>query len=326
MAGVRPGALMSEADRAKLMGGYERVQEYGKQPEYQQVREEERQRNRQEEMARRLLIDQKGMNLNAPVAPSESLANQMMRAAYEDMYYSPEYSPEDRRTVADLAAQQQVNLPSVQQYGQFLQSSEVAAPRQLADLIADTPVSQYAQQIAQARYGMDPNLAQGLFSTDLDMQFAADQINAQQMAEGKPMLSDDQLAWQMLGPEGYMQYRQNKVLEMAYGSPEQIAKAEEDAINLENDLAIKDNFGFMPSDISGVRSETLREVLQNPDVEQYVKNGILTLRDTDKLIRDYGGSAKELGNQLAQEWMKAGGDPVEAQIIQRIFSSFDFAG
>jgi hypothetical protein len=248
----------------------------------------------------------------------------MMRAAYEDMYYSPEYSPEDRRTVADIAAQQQVNLPSVGRYGQLLQTPEIAAPRELADLIANTPISEYAQQIAQARYGMDPNLARGLFGTDLDMQFASDQINARQMAENKPMLSDDQLAWDLLGPEGYAQYKQNKIMEMAYGSPEEQAKAEEDAFNLEMDLAIQDNFGFMPSDISGVRSETLREVLQNPDVEQYVKEGIVTLRDTEKLANDYGGSAKALGNQLAQDWMKAGGDPVEAQIIQRIFSSFDF--
>ena len=324
MAGVRPGALASEADRAKLMGGYERVQQYGNQPEYQQVREEERQLAREQEMARRQLIASGGMALNAPTTPSGSLANQMMRAAYEDMYYSPEYSPEDRRTVADIAEQQQVNLPSVQQYGQLLQSPEVAGPRQLADLIASTPISEYAQQIAQARYGMDPNLARGVFGTDLDMQFAADQINAQQMAENKPMLSDDQLAWQMLGPEGYAQYREQKILDMVYGSPEEQAKAEEDAINLENDLAIQDNFGFMPSDISGVKAETLREVLQNPDVEQYVKQGIVTLRDTEKLAADYAGSAKALGNQLAQDWMKAGGDPVEAQIIQRIFSSFDF--
>jgi hypothetical protein len=301
MAGVRPGALMSTADRAKLMGGYQNVQEFGRTPEYEEIRELTRG--------------------SAPESPESSFANKLMRAAYNDMYNSPGYNEEDRRLVADMAERQLVNLPSV---GRIFESPEVAGPQQLADLIKGNPVSQYAQQIAQARYGMDPNLARGLFGTDLDMKFAADEINAQQLAEGKPQLSDDQLAWRLLGPEGYMQYREDKILKLAYGSPEEIEKAEQDAMNLEMDLDIRDLLGFMPSDLSGVQSDLLRDAMQNPQFGEYVKTAMDTLKKEGGLD-EYGGSAKELGNTLAQDWLMAGGSPIEAKLIAQILANFDFS-
>lgn len=54
---------------------------------------------------------------------------------------------------------------------------------ELASYLSGTPLSEYARDTASSEYGLDPNVAAGMFDTSVDTQYAADQRDAQSMAE-----------------------------------------------------------------------------------------------------------------------------------------------
>jgi hypothetical protein len=296
MAGVRPGALVSEADRAKLMGGYERVQEFGRGPEYQAARER---------------------GSYQGYSP-----NDLMRMAYESMLGAPEMTPEQQRTAADIAVQEEVNLPGTQRYGQFLQSAEVEQPRQMADLIEQTPLSEYARQIAQARYGMDPALAAGLFGPKMDMDYAKLQDDYDRFNRGFVQLSDAEYIFDNYGPEAYDQYRQARADAALFGSESEQRSALNQQIeeeNLETDLQIEENYGFRPSMVSGQDTETVRQAFYDTNFQDAVDLAVKKFQEgglddsaAEGIIRDY--LANSGGSMSA---------PVNAQVLESIIATFN---
>lgn len=196
--------------------------------------------------------------------------------------------------------------------------------QQIADIVGDTPVSEFAQQIATSRYGMDPAQAAGMFGVDMDIKYQKDVDNARRLAEGMPQITMDQFIWDNYGPEEYQNYMFRKAEQLLYGSPEEIAQAEQDAIDLANDLTISENYGFRPTDISGVDPAAVREAFANEPFQAFMEDGIATYNDPEKM-QDYV-TPTILGNELAQQWLSQGGTMAEAQVIQRIFATFDFTG
>jgi hypothetical protein len=296
MAGVRPGALMSEADRAKLMGGYKTVQEFGRTPEYQLARE------------------QGQVQGYTP--------NDLMRIAYESMLGAPQMSAEQRRIAADIAQQQGVNLPSVGRYGQLLQTPEIAAPRELAETIANTPVSEYARQIAQARYGMDPNLAAGLFGPKMDMDYAKEQDDYDRFNRGYTERSMTEIIFDTYGQEGLNQYRQKLADEAMFGSENEQRSAIDQQIedeNLATDLDIEANYGFRPSMVPGADADTVRQAFFDPNFQDAVDLAVKGFQD--------GGLDPNEADNIIRNYLEASGGsmsaPVNAQILESIIATFD---
>lgn len=196
--------------------------------------------------------------------------------------------------------------------------------QQVADIIGQTPLSEYAQQIAVARYGMDPAQAAGMFGVDMDVKYQKDVDNARRLQEGMPQITMDQFIWDNYGPEEYQNYMTRKAEQLLYGSPEDLAQAEQDAIDLANDITISETYGFRPTDISGVEPAVVREAFASQPFQDFVGSGIDIYNDPQQM-QDYV-TPTNLGNDLAQKWINQGGSMQEARVIQRIFATFDFTG
>lgn len=196
--------------------------------------------------------------------------------------------------------------------------------QQVADIIGQTPLSEYAQQIAVARYGMDPAQAAGMFGVDMDIKYQKDVDNARRLQEGMPQITMDQFIWDNYGPEEYQNYMTRKAEQLLYGSPEDLAQAEQDAIDLANDITISETYGFRPTDISGVEPAVVREAFASQPFQDLVGSGIDIYNDPQQM-QDYV-TPTNLGNDLAQKWINQGGSMQEARVIQRIFATFDFTG
>lgn len=196
--------------------------------------------------------------------------------------------------------------------------------QQIADIVGETPLSEYAKQIAMTRYGMDPAQAAGMFGVDMDIKYQKDVDNARRLQEGMPQISMDEFIWDNFGPEEYQNYMMKKAEQLVYGSPEEVAQAEQDAIDLANDLTISESYGFRPTDISGVEPAAVREAFAGQPFQTFMEEGIKIYNDPEAMQSYVTPTA--LGNDLAQQWLNQGGSMQEAKVIQRIFATFDFTG
>lgn len=303
MAGVRPGATLSSGERAKLMGGYEDVQQFGRSPAY---------------VERRAAESQYG-----PAPSWQDSANAAMRLAYEAMLEAPTVGPEDRMQRADIAVLQGLRSPSVEAYRTFTENAptmyaDIGAPEALANLIEETPLYEYARQLAVARYGMDPSQAAGLFTPEMDVNYAKQQDDYRRFQGGFMPTSTAEYIFDNYGPEAYEQYRQSQAEAALYGSPsEQRAAANfaEEAALLEADMALAEEYGFMPSAVPGYDVEDVRLVMSDPTFKQYVANGMSRITGDE-----YGDVA---GEELGAQYFQETGDILGANILKQILVSFD---
>lgn len=304
MAGVRPGATLSSADRAKLMGGYERVQEMGRTPEYQ-------------------AIVNTNKTIPDPLTGERYNANQLMRIAYETMLDASRFPADEQSAIAQLAAEQNVNLPGVQRFSQFLSSPEIAGPRAMASEILNTPIYEYARQIAEARYGMDPNLAAGLFTPEMDMAYEQQQQDYARMQQGFFPVSEAENIFDNYGAEGYAQYREMLAEQAMFGSPSEQRAAQQaqiEAENLETDLNIEANYGFRPSAIPGYSAEAVRQAFFDQNFQNAVDATVKQLAEKQSFTRD--DATKIYNDYLASTSGSAQG-PINATILEAILKTFN---
>lgn len=304
MAGVRPGANLSAADRAKLMGGYERVQEMGRTPEYEQAR----------------ATGERVPNL---LTGERYNANELMRIAYETMLDLPNLPADEQSALAQMAAEQNVNLPGVERFNRFLSSPEIAGPRQTADIIENTPLYEYARQIAQARYGMDPNQAAGLFTPEMDIDYLQQQEDFRRSQQGFFPVSEAENIFDLYGQEGYDQYRQMLADEVMFGTPEQQRTAEEaliEAENLETDLLIEQNYGFRPSAIPGYSADAVRQAFNDKVFQTAVTNIVKKYAEKQQFTRD---DATKIYNDYIKDSGGSATAPINATILEAILKTFN---
>jgi len=182
-------------------------------------------------------------------------------------------------------------------------ASQVDPYRQVSEALSYSP-SQLAQQIAVSRYGYDPMLAAGLFGTEMDLDYSDQVQQAQRQALGLG-LSNDEYLFELLGPEGYKEYQQNKALQ-AY---ENVMQPDYD----QQDLALYEFFGTVPS------NEVEREIMLDEDFQRLVGEGRESLRLADKAI-----SPSSVVAQIARNYMEAGGDPVRAMLLEDVLTRYSF--
>jgi hypothetical protein len=312
MAGVRPGALMSAEDRANLAQGYERVQEFGRTPEYEAIRGPINQLNRSKYQPLVIPDSQTGEQYNA---------NDLMRTAYEAMLEGPTVDPGIQSAYAQMASEQNVNLPSVRPFTDFLGSPTVQAPLQTADLIAGTPLYEYARQIAESRYGMDPSQAAGLFTPAMDMAYQKEQDDFNRAQQGFDNRSTAQYIFDEYGPEQFASYQATIAEEAMFGSPSQQRAAQDAQVEAEefmDDMIILENYGFRPSDIPGVPAATIREAFRDENFQTAVDQ-------ISAGFAEQGGIPREAAIQIIDNYIATGSPqgPVNAQVLQRIISTLN---
>lgn len=208
----------------------------------------------------------------------------------------------------DLSAQREAELERLQAPIRTQLESDIASQVEPAQQIAQTlgafTPSQFAQQIAVSRYGYDPMLASGLFSTEMDLDYSDRVQQAQRQALGLG-LSNDEYLFELLGPEGYKEYQQNKALQ-AY---ENVMQPDYD----QQDLALYEFFGTVPS------NEVEREIMLDEDFQKLVGESRESLRLADKAINPNAVVAT-----IARNYMEAGGDPVRAMLLEDILTRYSF--
>jgi len=181
----------------------------------------------------------------------------------------------------------------------------------VANLIGETPLYEYARQLATARYGMDPSLAAGLFTPEMDMSYDKQQKDYERFTQGFRELSDAEYLFDTYGPEAYEEYRARKAEQMMFGSEEEMIEEE----NLQTDLGLEDQYGFRPSDVKNFDTDLVRALMTDPLFGKNVKAGI------DKVM------AGEYGDQVAAdfglEYFKQTNDPMGARVLAEIIASFD---
>jgi hypothetical protein len=299
LAGVRPGANLSTADREQLMRGYRGVREFGETPEY--------------EAALDVPLEYQQMYGGRP-------ANEIMRQAYETMLNAPRLGRDEQAAASERAISGLGWFPEANQMmeAQMAGDPNVAGPQQLAQLIKSTPFSQYAQQVAINKYGMDPMLAAALYPRSLDADYANMQDEADLAEAGFRNESMAEYIFRNDGQDAYDQWMRQKADEALYGSAseqEAYLKALEEDANLQFDQQIADNYGFYPSDIKGIPADEVRARASDPVFQEYLAKGIDAIQGGD--FGDMVGAAE------AQNYITQTGDRVGARILAQAIATFD---
>lgn len=299
LAGVRPGANLSTADREQLMRGYQGVRAFGETPEYEAA-------------------------LDVPLEYQQMYGgrtgNEIMRQAYETMLNAPRLGRDEQAAASERAINELGWFPEADQnmYAQMAADPNVAGPEQLAELITATPYSEYAKQIAINKYGMDPMLAAGIYTRALDTDYANMQYDANMSDADFINESMVEYIFRNDGPEALDQYMRQMADEGLYGSQaeqERYLKTLEEQENLQFDQQIADNYGFYPSDISGIPPNEVRTRVSDPVFQEYLAKGIDAIQGGD--FGDMVGAAE------AQNYIAQTGDRVGARILAQAIATFD---
>jgi len=194
--------------------------------------------------------------------------------------------------------------------------------QQLATELSGIPISQLAQQIATESYGQNPFLAQGMFTSKVDLDYANRQRQLEQEAlrqQGIDFgMSTDEAIYQKYGADAYQQYQDAKTqgaYEKAFGPAQ---TAEEEAF----DAQAMNTLGVVPAAIAGdFPASKARELLSDPGFVQI-------LQDSRTAVQDYeavsSADKKAKAAEIAAEFEAQSGDPVAAQILYNALLSFDY--
>lgn len=302
LAGVRPGANLSEQDRARLMAGYQGVREMGETEEYLAAKERE------------------AMPQSDLFGGPTTSANRLMRQTYEQMLNARDLAPDQRAQLAERA----LGLGYFPEEPEFLErrllaAPEVQGPEQVAQLLRDTPLSQYAQQIAVNTFGMDPAMAAGRYGQDMDLAYNKLQTDlAMQEAGGSTV---GQQILNNYGPEQFSSYMDRLAQEAMFGSAEEQQayveelQAEQDR---QDDEVIATTYGFYPSEFGDVPPEEVRARVADPSFQQLLQQGLDQVQE--------GSFNVNVANETATAWLTQTGDRIGARILQEAIAKFDLVG
>ena len=304
LAGVRPGANLSEQDRQKLAAGYQGVRAFGETPEYLAALERQNQ-------------DPYGL-----FGQQTENANQIMRRAYETMLNAPNLDVNEQAAVEQRASGLGW-FPDEQALYEQQASADpyVSAPEQLAASIESTPISQYAQQIAQARYGMDPALAAGMFGPQADINYQKMMNDAQLYGMGYTGDSTGEFILRTRGPEAYQQYMNQLADDALYGSEAEQRRYLDELQAQENrafDQEIANTYGFYPEEFGEIPAEEVRTRANDPTFQDLYTQSIdaITKGDFNETVAD----------AAYQAYLEQTGDSIGARILREAITKFDFAG
>lgn len=201
-------------------------------------------------------------------------------------------------------------------------AQQVTPYENVAAGFANTPLSQFAQQIAVNRYGYDPALAQGLFGTDIDVQAMKDQAALFAAQHPELSMTSADAVLQMYGQDGLDQYVAQMAQEAIYGTPAQqeaATKTADDAANAPIDIDLMSVYGVKPSQVSPNDTATARQIMSDPNFVAQFQAGLTAIAQADSV-----NTPSNLEAQFVQQFMNDGNEPVKAILLDALLKKFTF--
>ena len=217
-----------------------------------------------------------------------------------------------RQTISNL-------MPGLNQ----AKAEQVTPYETVAEGFANTPLSQFAQQIAVNRYGYDPALAAGLFDTSVDIQSLKDQADLFAAQNPQLNMSPIEIVRNQFGDEGVDQYLQQQANELLYGTGSQQrteAELAQDAANAPVDANLYQTYAVMPSEISGP-TDLVRQVMSDPNFLDQFQTGITKIY----AAIGKGMTANDAVGLYMRNYLNETGDPLTANILEELLSNISFA-
>lgn len=203
-------------------------------------------------------------------------------------------------------------------------AEQVTPYENVAAGFADTPLSQFAQQIAINRYGYDPALAAGLFDTSVDIQSLKDQADLFAAQNPQLNMSPAEIVYDQLGEEGLNQYLQQQADEYLLGSASQQRTEQElaqDAANAPIDAELYSVYATAPGDVgSALNADVARQYMSDPNFLAQFQAGTTKIYDD----MSQGLSGADAVNSYMQNYLDETGDPVSARILEELLSNVSF--
>jgi hypothetical protein len=203
-------------------------------------------------------------------------------------------------------------------------AEQVTPYETVAEGFANTPLSQFAQQIAVNRYGYDPALAAGLFDTSVDVQSLKDQADLFAAQNPQLNMSPAEIVYNQLGEEGLNQYLQQQAEQALMGSPSQQrteAELAQDAANAPIDAELYSAYATAPGNVnSALNADVARQYMSDPNFLAQFQAGTTQVYDD----MGKGISGADAVNAYMQNYLNTTGDPVSARILEELLSNIAF--
>jgi len=204
-------------------------------------------------------------------------------------------------------------------------AEQVTPYENVAQGFANTPLSQFAQQVAVQQYGYDPALAAGLFDTSVDIQSLKDQADLFAAQNPQLNMSPAEIVYNQLGEEGLNQYLQQQAEQALYGSASQQRTETElaqDAANAPIDAELYSVYATAPGNInSALNADVARQYMSDPNFLAQFQAGTTKIYDD----MSQGISGADAVNSYMQDYLNSTGDPVSARILEELLSNITFA-
>ena len=203
-------------------------------------------------------------------------------------------------------------------------AEQVTPYETVAEGFANTPLSQFAQQIAVNRYGYDPALAAGLFDTSVDIQSLKDEADLFAAQNPQLNMSPAEIVYDQLGEEGLNQYLQQQAEQALYGTGSQQrteAELAQDAANAPIDAQLYSAYATAPGDVgSALNADVARQYMSDPNFLAQFQAGTTKIYDD----MSQGLSGADAVNSYMQNYLDETGDPVSARILEELLSNVSF--
>jgi hypothetical protein len=202
-------------------------------------------------------------------------------------------------------------------------AQQVTPYENVATGFANTPLSQFAQQIAVNRYGYDPALAAGLFDTSIDTQSLKDQADYFAAQHPELNMTPAEIVYQQYGQDGLDQYNAQQAQQALYGSASQQATAEQaaqDAANAPIDAQLYSVYAVMPSEIAAP-TDLVRQIMSDPAFTQQFNDAQTQVySDISK-----GTPANDAVGTYMRNYLQQTGDPARATVLEELLKHISFA-
>jgi hypothetical protein len=202
--------------------------------------------------------------------------------------------------------------------------ADIAPLEQLAADIQAVPRYQLAQQMATQYFGMDPALAAGTFTPEVDidyMDMMTDYQTAQNLAAGiDPNASTEDILLR-LDPSGQrlLQYQEQIAAEAERKAFEGARNAEEEAFDL--NLEVSTGYNVKQAAGTDFALSTARGYLNDADFLKTVDNSVDSMQETQVFSPS---DRKQLADRIAAQYLDEAEDPVGARILLNILYGFEF--
>lgn len=208
--------------------------------------------------------------------------------------------------------------------GQQRTFTEVAPLEQMAADIQAVPRYQLAQQMATQYFGMDPALAAGMFTPQVDidyMDMMTDYQTAQNLAQGLDPNASTEDILLALDPSGQrlLDYQEQRAIE----AENKLLEGARTAAEEQADIDILSNTGFSVKEAAGneFSMATARGYLTDNDFIANINNAVATMQESTGLTAE---DRKRVADNLAAQFMAEYADPVGARILLNILYGYTF--